>query len=346
MKTIITSAPGKIHLSGEHSVVYGQPACLAAINKRCFVSFKKRNDEKIKIKDKVLNVEEELTFGQIRQFAFQLKKTKPNQDPLGLVKIGLSKIYGSLAKKPERGFNLEINSQIPISFGLGSSAALAVSLTAGVLSYEGLFPSQAIKKRNFINQISFEIEKYQHGNPSGGDNTIAVFGGMLKFQKKGNNFQFNQLKFSQEKKLPAFLLVNSGRPIESTGEMVSLVARKSLVSNFQFSKTLKEMGKTTNEIIKSLEKNNFSQLNYLLQKNEDLLEKLGVVGKRAKQLVQLIKLAGGAGKICGAGGVKEGSGMILAYSVKIEKLAAALKNKKIKFIEIKLRSEGVKIERN
>ena len=35
---ITVSVPSKVHLLGEHSVVYGRPALLAAINKRISVS--------------------------------------------------------------------------------------------------------------------------------------------------------------------------------------------------------------------------------------------------------------------------------------------------------------------
>ena len=38
MKQIIISAPGKIHLSGEHAVVYGKPALLTAVSRRVFVT--------------------------------------------------------------------------------------------------------------------------------------------------------------------------------------------------------------------------------------------------------------------------------------------------------------------
>src|SRR3989344_753594 len=35
---IIVSAPGKLHLMGEHAVVYGKPALLAAVSQRLFVT--------------------------------------------------------------------------------------------------------------------------------------------------------------------------------------------------------------------------------------------------------------------------------------------------------------------
>ena len=37
------SVPGKVHLMGEHAVVYGKPALLAAIDKRLTVTIEKHD---------------------------------------------------------------------------------------------------------------------------------------------------------------------------------------------------------------------------------------------------------------------------------------------------------------
>jgi len=44
---ITVSVPGKIHLMGEHAVVYGMPALLASINKRMKVSIEASKNTKI-----------------------------------------------------------------------------------------------------------------------------------------------------------------------------------------------------------------------------------------------------------------------------------------------------------
>ena len=54
-KQIIVSAPGKIHFLGEHVVVYGKPALLAAIDKRCTVLISHREDKRVEIVSKNFN---------------------------------------------------------------------------------------------------------------------------------------------------------------------------------------------------------------------------------------------------------------------------------------------------
>src|SRR6266852_4922112 len=49
MKTFTVSAPGKLHLLGEHAVVYVKPAIIAAVDKRCYVDIAEKMDKKISI---------------------------------------------------------------------------------------------------------------------------------------------------------------------------------------------------------------------------------------------------------------------------------------------------------
>lgn len=338
---IKVSAPAKIILSGEHSVVYGQPALLTAIDKRCFVSLKPRDDELIKIIDKKFKTQETSTFAKLRNFAHLTLKAWQSKDPLVLVKIAIDRLYGALERKPGKGFELVIDSQIPIASGLGSSAALAVAIVAGLL----VFNHKKLDS-SLINQIAFEIEKRQHGNPSGGDNSIVTFGSILRFQKINNQFKTNQLDFKKD--LPVFL-IQSGQPVESTGEMVALVREKSEKSNSKYKTLFRKMGKVTIQLIKELEKNNFNKLKSLkslISENEKLLEELEVTGERAKKIISRVEKLGGAAKICGAGGIKKGSGIILALSYNQEKLKQFLQKEKIEFFQAKINQEGVRIEKS
>jgi mevalonate kinase len=284
MRKIIVSAPAKVHLSGEHSVVYGQPALLAAINKRLFVTL-----------------------------------------------------------EPERDGLVKVKSEVPLGAGLGSSAAWAVALTGAVLLSE-------TKRFDLeeINQIAYEMEREQHGNPSGGDNTICCFGGFLKFQKLNGQFKFEKIKVGR--RLPQFLLIDSGKPKETTKDMVELVSEKfkvkSLKLQLKVKNLIKDLGRVTRQIIACFTTDQFNNSKNLIRENERLLEELGVVGEKAKKIIRLIERNEGVGKICGAGGIKKGSGMILAYHPNLKKLELFLKANKLSFMDIKLACEGVRIEEN
>lgn len=307
-KVIKVSAPGKIILSGEHSVVYGQPAILATINKRLYVEIKKGT-------------------GPIKII------TDENPE---LADYALSKIQKMINRKINH-LKITIISEIPINHGLGSSAALAVALTGGLFRWFG-------KKwnKNLINQIAFEIEKKQHGNPSGADNSIATFGKMIIFQK-GKIKSLRIPKFPKHPKLPNFIYLDSGPAIESTGEMVSHVS--SLVSRVTYRKIIKELGQTTLRFIQTLNApNSPNALILLLSQNQRLLEDLGVVGQKAKKIAREIENLGGAAKICGAGGLKKGSGILLCYHQSPQGLLNFAQKNNLKNYQLKLGAEGLRNE--
>lgn len=80
---------------------------------------------------------------------------------------------------------ITVRSTLPIGAGLGSSAAYAVCLAAGLLSLTNntQYPSYSNSDLQLINSWAFEAEKIMHGNPSGVDNSVSVFGGILRFRK-------------------------------------------------------------------------------------------------------------------------------------------------------------------
>ena len=107
MKKIISySAPGKVILSGEHAVVYGKPAIVAAINMR-------------------------LTF------KIWESKNSDNSDKNILLTISIIKNYLKKNKISfiDKLFDYHIESQIPIQQRLGSSAAYSVAGIASFLDF-------------------------------------------------------------------------------------------------------------------------------------------------------------------------------------------------------------------
>jgi Mevalonate kinase len=113
------SAPGKIILFGEHFVVHGVKAILGAINKRVTVISKKNDTQNIFIKS------------SLGKDSIAISESLDNID-------NMFKPFFFIAKKIisennfENGIDLEIQSEIPIGAGKGSSSACCVAAAASV----------------------------------------------------------------------------------------------------------------------------------------------------------------------------------------------------------------------
>lgn len=287
---------GKVIISGEHSVVYGMPALVGGIKLFREVVLRKPKKRKIAHSDFINNV-------------FNIFEEKFR------VLIG----------------NIEIMDlgKLPVGSGLGSSAAFAHAIFLSLLKYFDL----SVSKGELYKMVQ-ESEKFSHGNPSGVDATAVVYGGLLEFIKGDGQVTINQL--SQDKDVlngSNFFLIDSGRPIETTKEMVEMVSSR-VKDNQEFQQIIKKMGQVTSDLITMVKENNFDES--VIKENQVLLEKLGVVGEKAKKIIKKIEDIGAVAKITGAGGIKNGSGMILAYAKDYGKISSLIRKNKWKSYQIKI----------
>ncbi len=195
---------------------------------------------------------------------------------------------------------LKISSQLPQNAGLGSSAALA---HAYVRAYMQLC-KVTVSQDEFL-KIIFECEKFAHSNPSGIDAAVIVHQQPIVFAKKNAEFLITY-KPADFFPLHQCVLLHSGSATESTKEMIDHVSRQP-----KRDLLLKQIGEVTKELLNALETQEIPWK--ILTENQKLLEELDVVGEKAQKMIQTIETAGGHAKICGAGGIKTGSGVILAY---------------------------------
>lgn len=95
----------------------------------------------------------------------------------------------SLASRDSPAQSYSVRSSLPISAGLGSSAAYSVAVASSLLYTHGILPasSQAAdisrEHADVVNAWAFLAEKVIHGTPSGVDNTVATLGGAIAFRK-------------------------------------------------------------------------------------------------------------------------------------------------------------------
>lgn len=296
--TLKISAPCKVHLLGEHAVVYGKPAILTTVNLRLTLTL--TPEEKGIVRDDVADQ--------------ALEKLKQIIEPI-------VKTYSKITNIPP--YQVKIESQIPIGSGLGSSAAISACLIAALLNF--------LKVKcdiNTLNGLVYEAEKVFHGNPSGADNATIVFGESIWYRKESADLKLiHLLPFSIPSKLADnFVLINTGRPEETTKDMVLMVKdlyeKKPVVVN-AFLENQERLVRNLLDVLKNEDEKEFIRI---IREGEKNLESIGVCSPQVKKLIREIEKAGGAAKICGAGGKTKATGIILAYHKNksiIEKIASA-----------------------
>src|SRR3989344_4098676 len=220
-RSITVSAPAKLHLLGEHTVVYGKPAILVTINLRVKV-----------------------TISQGRTI---------QKDFVFLQKIIEKIIKKELRLKKMPLYSLNISSQIPLGSGLGSSASLSAAYIGALLSYLRVAWSLQL-----INRLSFEAEKIFSGNPSGGDNSTVVFGGLIWFRKESPDLKIiQQVPFTIPIKLAKnFVLINTGKPEETTKQMVEIVRIKREAERVKFQKIFDDQEQLVKELLSAVQTGN------------------------------------------------------------------------------------------
>lgn len=351
MNNIKVSAPGKLHLLGEHAIVYNKPAILTAVSKRCFVSISPRKDGKINVLSKNFNKDITLTFDELvdkfnkaqRDWdTYDATNDIPllksiTKDPLDYPLIIIGQFINKYELNSISGFDLVIDSEIPVGAGMGSSGALSVSIV-GALS---LFTGKKLDKK-IINEIAFLCEKKKHGKPSGGDNSTSCFGGLVWFKKDEG---LKPLDADLPKDVSKnFYIINTGTPTETTGEMVSLV--RGLVEKEPESTNaiLDDQERLVHDLLQALEKAKHDEIIEIIKNGEANLERLGVVSDYAKEIIRDVEKSGGTAKICGAGGTTKSTGIILIYHTDLQSLQKVLKSHKLTPSQLTLGVEGLREE--
>ncbi|MDD5147675.1 MAG: mevalonate kinase [Candidatus Daviesbacteria bacterium] len=313
------SAPGKIHLLGEHTVVYGKPALLTTVNLRVTVTLQPCHSGK-----QVSERNQNLDSGVVASLLPRMTKTI---EPI-------VKKYLQLKTIPP--YQLTIDSQIPLGAGLGSSAAVSAAYIAALISHLG-----HKWDLNLINKLTFEAEKVFHGNPSGGDNSTVVFGGLIWYQKGKGVQPLTPLTFSIPPKLAQnFMLINTGKPKETTKQMVEMVAAKSE----KFKKIFDNQEKLVRELLSTIQNANENQLIQIIRAGEKNLEAIGVVSPYVASVIRKIENAGGAAKICGAGGKTKATGILVCYHLKPSAIENIAKSHNLDYFKTTLGVQGLKTE--
>lgn len=337
VRQTVVSAPGKVILMGEHAAVYGHPAVVAAIDLRLKVVASARKDDGVTVDLPELEHAAETNWDRVIEYVdacrdhwqatFAADGSPADYAPLDgpperLVMIALGETLALGDDVPRRGIDLRIESGLPLGSGFGSSAALAAGVAASYLEVVG-----RDKDQELIRRISHEVERRQHGSPSGVDNSAVIQGGVLWAQKNDDGELVLEPIASRSPLLSCLRVFHSGHPAESTGVLVAAVRRRVDKARKRFKSVLERIDRATHELKNVLlgEHDEPSRLIALIKQAEAALEELGVVPEPVKRIIRRIEAAGGAAKISGAGALTgEGGGSILVYHPEPEQIQGYL----------------------
>ena len=292
--TIEAIAPGKVIIAGEHFVVENEPGIAAAISLYAKVKLELLPEQEvIEIHSVNYNVSERIKINEISKGRIKCEKIF---HPFIRVLQKILEEYGKLP--PSR---IEISSQIPSKAGLGSSAATAVAFSAALLRATG-----SEVNLDEVSALAYEAEKISHGKPSGIDNTVSTYGGVIVFKKSEGFIKLDEVDCNKFK----IVLADTGSR-ESTKKLVEKVRR--LKSEYEeiFMPFYHAAGHLTIELAKKLSEGDIMAVGELMNVAHGMLYSLGLSTETVEKLVFAARKAGAFGaKITGAGG----GGIIIALT--------------------------------
>lgn len=311
MQKVTVSAPGKLHLSGEHAVVYGNPAIVVSTSLRTTVTLE-RSVTDADLHSDSLRASDKFIDEILKVFEHRYETIVP--DDLAIT----------------------ISSSVPAGAGMGSSAALAVALLAACITY---FDKPWDAQR--INELAYQAEKCIHGNPSGSDPAIVTHGGILWYRKELDFLKtFWLLPFKIPSTFAPFVLINTGRT-ESTGDLIRAVSAVRDKDVKAFTVTLDAIEQVTKSMALAVHDEKEQDFFEALKRNQRILEDIGVVSAKTKTLIDNIESLGGAAKISGAGGVISGSGVVIAMHKDPKAMLDLAKKHSYPAFQVVLGGEGV-----
>ena len=312
----IASAPAKIILFGEHFVVHGTKAILAAIDKRVTVTSAFTDNKTIKVNSQLGTIEvpmsssHEEVESEFRPFVYLANEMiTSNQNVNGL--------------------EITINSDIPIGVGLGSSSACCVAATASI---SGLF-KEVSSEENL--KMSIEAEKTIFPDTSGADCTVCTYGGIIEYDK------INGSKKNTDTSNLNLLITNSMIP-HSTKRSVEKVSKFKEDDEERFSQLCALETKLIDEVNIALKNKDLITLGLKMSENQKYLEEIQVSNDTLRGMIGSLKEISLGAKITGAGD----GGCVIAL-VKDENLdkVPALLGKDKEYFSAKIDTNGVEWEK-
>lgn len=272
---VTASAPGSVMITGEHAVLFGNPAIVAAIDQRVTVQATKGEDGQVSISSQIAHPFQ----GSISQ----LSPTGPYRFVLAALAL--------FAPKLGKGVTLDIRSEIDPTFGLGSSAAVVCATLKALEALTG--------QTKDLHPIALKIvRELQDGRGSGADLAASLMGGAVAYRlESGTKAQHSALP------TPPTLSLGYAGYKTPTGEVLARVTAQSEGREAEMQQLYSVMGQSAERAISSAQQNNWASAAAHLNDYHPLMQRLGVSDAVLEGLIANARSTPGvmAAKISGSG---------------------------------------------
>ena len=291
-----STAPGKIYLFGEHAVVYGEPAIPCAIEQRARVTVEERRGSGLRIQADDLTLD-----GFTVEYTGDTAGTPDVDVPESLIEAAMGYVDEAVTQAreaagvPDAGFDVSIESELPLGAGLGSSAAVVVAaIDAATRELGTVLSREAVAERAY--QVEYAV---QDGQASRADTYCSAVGGAVRVAG-------DETTRIGTPALPIIIGYDGGAG--DTGELVAGVRHLREQHSFA-AETIATIGDVTRRGEEALRAGDLATVGTLMNFNHGLLSALGVSSRSLSSMVWAARDAGALGaKLTGAGG----SGCIVA----------------------------------
>jgi len=268
------SAPGSLMLMGEHAVLHGHRAMVAAISQRVEVTVKPREDREVRLHSALGSWHGTLDLlHSAPPFTFIVEALK------------------NLPAAPACGFDLAVTSPMSTRMGLGTSAAVTVATLAAA----GQWTTGAPLDPSALLDGAVAAIRSVQGVASGADAAAAIHGGVLLYRAQPREI----LPVCQE--LPVTLLYCGYK--KPTAEVVRLVQERAGRFPDGFDQLFELMDTAVGEGLLALQGGDLPRLGFLWDFCQGLMDALGVNNADLQHRVEALREKEGilGAKISGSG---------------------------------------------
>lgn len=278
-------APANTMIMGEHAVVYGQPALVAALDQWLTIDW-----TPLDTADLVINSE-------LAQHTTSLAQLEIHPQ-LGFVGDALLAFAPAL-RDAQQGWQLSIRSHIGTQFGLGSSAAV---LAACLVGLNTLTASQYSLLELW--QLGRRIIRQRQGRGSAADLAASLYGGLVYLQPENPERpapQITPLAPAHYASLQLGLVYAGYKT--PTAEVLAWVAQHWQHRPTERDQLYQQMGQITQQAYQAIAQQAWSDFYANVNRYQDCMVQLGVSDKTLDHLISLVSQRPnmGAAKISGSG---------------------------------------------